>query len=145
MKPIFAAAALALLASPAFAETDFSYAQLLGNWTVTAVGVEDGGVQALVVDDPAYMGAQVSFRDDAITWTKGTDTRPVDPTIDDCSGVPTLAPVEESYQVTCGDIAWGPGDGALLTPVDADNIQLHWYDGGILTLTRDGATAEEAG
>ncbi|HTN63557.1 MAG TPA: hypothetical protein VL147_18715 [Devosia sp.] len=141
---ILAAIALGLasLAVPAFA-ADFDYTSLAGSWQVDAVTVPDEGVQALVDNDPQYMGAVIAFGASDITWTKGTKTRPVDPSIDNCATAPSLTPwvadpddpdqqaIEGGYSVMCGDESWG-----TVVPVDDKTVKLYWYDNGVLTLTR---------
>lgn len=128
------------LATSAFA-ADFDYSKLLGSWTVDGVAVPDQGVQALVDNDPQYMGAVVEFAPDKIDWTKGTETRPIDPSIDNCDTTPTLkpwapdpdavdeTPIENGFIVTCGDDEWG-----TIVPVDDTTVHLYWYDNGVLTL-----------
>lgn len=111
-------------------------AELVGDWEVTAVAVDDSGIQALVKDDPAYMGAVLSIGEESLVWTKGTDTRPIDPAIDDCAEGANFALMDGAYTVACGTGAWGPGDGAVITLLGEDEITVDWYDGGLLTLTR---------
>lgn len=128
--------ALALpFATPALA-AEGTPKNLIGSWEVTAVAVEDSPVQALIVDDPSYMGAVLEIGEDSLIWTKGTDERPIDPTIDNCDAGPVYADSDGSYTITCGEEGWGPGDGAVLTPKGDDELTLEWYDGGILTLKR---------
>lgn len=144
MKPILlisVAFLTANLALPAIA-AEFDYSSLKGSWEVKGVAVPDEGVQALVKDDPQYMGAVVEFSDNAIKWTKGTETKPVDPAIDDCAADPSVAPwvadpdepdqtpIEGGFNVMCGDDQWG-----TVVPVDEKTVELYWYDNGVLTLT----------
>lgn len=138
---LFAVIAASAIA-PAFA-ADFDYTKLQGSWTVDAVAVPDEGVQALVDNDPQYMGAVVDFAADKIEWTKGTETRPIDPSIDNCTSPPTLkpwapdpdavdeTPIENGFTVMCGDDEWG-----TVVPVDDTTVHLYWYDNGVLTLKR---------
>lgn len=123
------------IATPALA-AEGTPNELLGTWEVTAVAVEDSPVQALVADDPSYMGAVLEIGADSLVWTKGTDARPIDPAIDNCDADPRFADNDGSYTITCGEEGWGPGDGAVLTPKGDDELTLEWYDGGILTLKR---------
>ncbi|MET3924272.1 hypothetical protein [Devosia sp. 2618] len=133
-KTSFLAVAL-LMATPAMA-IEPPPETLIGNWEVTGVTVDDTPVAALVTDDPSFMGAVLSIAADKIEWTKGTDERPIDPTIDNCDQAANFALTDGNYIVTCGDGGWGPGDGATIRPIDENDISLIWYDGGTLTLTR---------
>ncbi|WP_417582748.1 hypothetical protein [Pelagibacterium sp.] len=135
-----AALLAASIALPATA-TDFDYSSLIGAWTVEGVAVPDDGVQALIEDDPQYMGDVIEFGPDMIEWTAGTDTRPIDPSIDNCPSGPSLAPhaempdetpIENGFDIMCDNEEWG-----TIVPVDDQGIQLHWYDNGVLTLTRE--------
>lgn len=49
-----------------------SYTALQGRWRVEGVQVDNSGIQAVVVNDPQYMGAEVTFFPRKIIWTKGT-------------------------------------------------------------------------
>ena len=139
----WAGAVLAM--APAAWGDGFSYAALNGDWQVTGVAVKDtpSGIQALVDNDPQYMGAVISFQPGKIVWLKGTKTRPVDPSIDNCTQAPKLTPAEHNsdddggpvpggYNVMCGSDAWG-----IVVPVSADTIKIYYYDNGILTLRRE--------
>lgn len=133
---------MASLALPALA-ADFNYSRLTGSWQVHAVTVPGEGVQALVDNDPQYMGAVVQFNPNSITWTKGTKTRPIDPSIDNCTTAPSLTPwkadpddpdqkpIGGGFSVMCGDDAWG-----TVVPVDDKTVKLHYLDNGVLTLKR---------
>ncbi len=136
---------LLVAAAPAAWGAAFSYAALNGNWQVTGVAVQDtpSGIQALVDNDPQYMGAVISFRPDKIIWLKGTKTRPVDPAIDNCTQVIKLTPADHNgdddggpvpggYNIMCGSDEWG-----IVVPVSADRIKIYYYDNGILTLRRE--------
>ena len=130
------------LALPALA-ADFTYSSLAGSWQVDAVAVPDEGVQALVDDDPQYMGAVVQFGANDITWAEGTEARPIDPAIDNCATAPSLTPwmadpddpdqqpIKGGFNVMCGDDVWG-----TLVPVDDQTVELHYLDNGVLTLKR---------
>lgn len=136
---------MASLAFPAPA-SDFTYSDLTGSWKVDAVAVPDEGVQALVDNDPQYMGAVIQFGPNDITWTKGTEIRPIDPSIDNCDTAPSLTPwkadpndsdqqpIKGGLSVMCGDDAWG-----TVVPVDDKTVKLHYLDNGVLTLTRQKA------
>ena len=139
---IFTALFGGMLATPVIA-ADFDYSSLQGSWTVDGVAVPGDGVQALVTDDPQYMGATIAFAADGIEWTKGTETRPVDPEIDNCDAAPSVTPwmadpdaldetpIEGGFDVMCADDVWG-----TIVPVDDQTVELYWYDSGVLTLTR---------
>jgi len=129
--------------SQAFA-ANLEFSSLKGIWKVTAVAVPNEGVQALVENDPQYMGAIVEFGTNNITWTKGTKTKPIDPSSDNCVATPTLrswvadpdfpneAPVKGGFTVMCADSEWG-----TVLPENKKTMKLYWYDNGILTLTKE--------
>lgn len=133
---------IASLALPALA-ADFNYSSLTGSWQVSAVAVPNEGVQTLVENDPQYMGAVIEFRPNDITWTKGTKTRPIDPSIDNCTTAPSLTPwkadpndadqqpIRGGFSVMCLDDVWG-----TIVPVDHKTVKLHYLDNGVLTLKR---------
>jgi hypothetical protein len=111
-------------------------ARVRGAWTVTKVRTDPNlKVAALLDDDPAYMGAIVTFAGDAITWnsakTNGKGT------YDACKH-PSYAMSADNpgfYAVKCdGDTS---GFEMTVKPVNADTLIVNWYDGGILTLTRN--------
>lgn len=130
------------VAAPSFA-ADFEYSRLVGSWKVDGVAVPNEGVQALVDNDPQYMGAVVEFGASQIKWTKGTKAKPVDPS-DDCAASPTLkpwkadpdaadeVPIEGGFIVMCGSDEWG-----TVVPVDEKTVKLYWYDNGVLKLARE--------
>lgn len=106
----------------------------LGAWTVTGVASDPSMPVTAVGDgDPAYLGAKLTVSRDRIGWdtaaTNGSGT------YDDCAG-PRFAAGASGVAVTCGGAPWGP-PGAGLVPVSANELRLTWFDGGILTLTRD--------
>jgi hypothetical protein len=130
--------------APAAVAAEFNYAALSGKWQVTGVAVKDtpSGIQALVDNDPQYMGAVVQFQADKIVWLKDTKTRPIDPEIDNCTQTPKLTsadhnddddggPVPGGYNIMCGNDSWG-----IVVPVSADRIKVYYYDNGILMLQR---------
>lgn len=124
-----------------------SYTVLQGRWQVQAVHVSSDGIQAVVENDPQYMGAEVTFSSDKIIWTKGTRERAIDPAIDNCSDKPNLTPadhndpemsyrVADGFNVLCGKQPWGPG--AVVTVPTRGTMTLYWYDGAILAMKRTG-------
>jgi hypothetical protein len=122
--------AAALAAGPAAAET----VSAVGSWTVTGVRNDPSmTITALVDDDPAYMGARLTVAANAITWAAGTSNG--GGTFDDCAA-PRFAASGGAIAVTCAGVPWGPPD-AVLKPLAQNRLELTWYDGGILTLTRD--------
>lgn len=136
-----------LVSQPLLAATP-DYAALEGSWRVDAVHVDRSGIQAVVENDPQYMGAEVTFSPDKILWNKGTQQRPVDPATDNCMKKPTLTPAEENdpeqgyqvpggFNVICGDEPWGPG--AVVTVPVKGTLTLYWYDGAILVLKKEPA------
>jgi hypothetical protein len=133
--PLLLAVSLAV-ATPALA-AEATPQTLVGTWEVTGVEVADSPVQALVKNDPTYMGAVLEISAEKLIWTKGTDTRPIDPTIDNCDAAPSFTETDGNLYTSCGDAPWGPGDqGGAFHQVSENEITLDWYDGGILTLTR---------
>lgn len=123
------------------------YSALKGRWQVAGVQVDSSGIQAVVVNDPQYMGAEVTFSANKIVWTKGTQERAIDPATDNCTTTPGLTPAdkndpEESYQITggfnvlCGKQPWGPG--AVVTLPVKGMMTLYWYDGAILAMKKVG-------
>ncbi|MFC0009092.1 DUF4344 domain-containing metallopeptidase [Devosia nitrariae] len=113
---------------------------LVDDWTVTAVESDpEMEISAIVEDDPSYMDAGLSISGDAMTWTSEPDGG----TFDDCAD-PDLSPRDDGgYDVTCDGEPWGPE--AVLTAIDPDTISLTWYDGAILTLSRDSARSGARG
>ncbi len=106
-----------------------------GIWTVTAVRSDpDLMVSALLDDDPAYMGATLTVSSGAITWAKGRSSGAG--TFGDCARPAFVqsSATPGSLDVTCGGAPWGPD--ASLRPLAHDRLELAWYDGGLLTLTR---------
>lgn len=111
-----------------------------------AVHVDNTGIQAVVENDPQYMGAIVTFSPDKILWNKGTTQRPIDPATDNCLKKPALTSADENdpedgyqvaggFNVICGDEPWGPG--AVVTAPVNDTLTLYWYDGAILVLKKE--------
>ncbi len=127
--PGFFSVAALLAAAPVAAEP----VSATGRWTVTAVtNRPDMTVTALVDDDPAYLGAHLTIAPGSIAWdAAATDGRG---TYDDCAR-PRFAPAGGALAVACADGGWGPE--ATLRPLGRDRLELAWYDGGLLTLTRD--------
>lgn len=134
-----------LLISPPLLAATPDYAMLEGSWRVDAVHVDSSGVQAVVDNDPQYMGAVVTFSASNILWEKGTSQRSIDPATDNCLKSPTLTPAGENdpeqgyqvaggYNVMCGSDPWGPG--AVVTLPVNDTLTLYWYDGAILSLKK---------
>jgi hypothetical protein len=111
-------------------------ARVRGIWTVTKVRTDPNlKVAALLDDDPAYMGAMVTFAADAITWNSGKTNGKG--TYDSCKN-PKYSMSSDNpgfYSVKCD----GDSSGFEMTvkPVNHDTLILNWYDGGILTLTRN--------
>lgn len=136
MRPILALAATLALLTPALAQEPMPK-DLIGTWEVTGVTVVDSPVQALVTDDPAYMGAVLEISKASLVWIKGTETRPIEPAYDNCDADPALDNMDTNLFVTCGSEPWGPGDTGGAFQVQSENeITLTWFDGGKLTLTR---------
>lgn len=102
-------------------------AVLGGVWRVEHVSLAAGPVQALVVDDPAYMGAVLEVSPTKLVWRPGAATGELS---DTCDG-PAIA----ADGVRCVSGAFGPPGSRLATEADG-RISLGWYDGAILHLAR---------
>ncbi|NNS09616.1 hypothetical protein [Erwinia sp. JH02] len=122
------------------------YATLEGIWHVDAVHVDSTGIQAVMENDPQYMGAVVTFSSNKIMWSQGSAQRTIDPATDNCLKRPTLTSADENdpedsyqvaggYNVICGDEPWGPG--AVVTAPVNDTLTLYWFDGAILVLKKE--------
>lgn len=131
------------LSAPALAVPDYS--DLMGSWRVNEVAVQPGPVQAVIDNDPQYVGAEISFNHNAIVWKKGSATREIDAATDNCGATPTFTRAddndpEEGYQVAggwnviCGKEPWGPG--AVISMSANQKMTLWWYDGAILSLQK---------
>ena len=130
------AAALLLHAGQA-AAAPFSYDDIVGAWRVDDLRLaSEDGVQALSPNDPQYVGAVVEFGLNRIRWLKGTPTRPIDPAIDNCDQTPAISLGGGGLTIACGGDGWGPSPGAVVRPVAGGRIEISWFDGGILTLSR---------
>jgi hypothetical protein len=113
----------------------FSAAQVAGVWKVTKVRTDPkSAVAALLDDDPSYVNATVAFSPDAMTWNSSKTNGKGN--YDNCKA-PTYAASSDTpgaYAITCS------GDSSefhpTVKPVSRDTLILNWYDGGILTLTR---------
>ncbi len=107
----------------------------MGSWKVTAAGPSpDASVSALVKNDPSYMGAMMSVTTGTVSWdTSKTNQKG---TYDTCTH-PSFGPTRGAhgfYAITCDGKPWGFG--ASFRMVDQNTMLLKWYDGGVLTLTR---------
>ncbi|PRH89633.1 hypothetical protein C5L14_03475 [Labrys okinawensis] len=150
---ILAAGVLVVSTLPSHA-ADFHYSSLIGRWKVQGVKVAGNGVQALVNNDPQYMGAVVEFDAGKIIWVQGTKAKPIDPNTDNCNAAPKLTPADRNdpdagykvkggYNILCGSQGWGPG--AVVLPVQPDVVSLYWYDNGILSLKRESVAGTGSG
>jgi hypothetical protein len=141
---------------PAASRIDF--AALAGRWKVVRVAVGDG-VQALVANDPAYMGRSVDIGRERLAWVDAAGGQPGATVSDVCDGPVTarqsgaaaqdydrqfgaqLATLKiadpDPHAVECNDGQWGPeaAGGAILFPA-GDGIAMSWYDGAMLLLER---------
>lgn len=161
--PVIFAAGLALLgaaaplgaADPAASRIDF--AALAGRWQVVGVAVGPG-VQALVADDPAYMGRTLAIGPGLLAWEDGaaghatTGDRCEDPVTARQSG-PAAAAYRQRFAaqlarfglrhpdphaIECDRGQWGPeaAGGAILFPAPRGRLAMSWYDGALLLLDR---------
>lgn len=125
---------------------------LYGSWHVAGVAVSDLGVQAMVDDDPSFMGRRLSFDHDQLSWKVSKDLNedvckgPVFHKLPAMSGAETEPQLRKlgigkavRYSVECKSGSWGPFDKE--TPVfflaQDGTLALSWYDGGLLRLERD--------
>ena len=99
---------------------------LTGDWKITAVNVAPGPVQAVSKDDPALLGAVLSISPERMVWKphKGS-------TFTDACEAPQIGPDDV---VGCAQGRFGPRDTKLTE--GRGTIVIDWYDGAILTLTR---------
>ncbi len=148
------------VADPAASQIDF--AALGGRWKVTGVAV-GGGVQALVRNDPAYMGQVMDVSADKLAWAKDGAPASGATLSDSCEGPVTarqevaaakdydgqfsaqLAQLKitkpDPHAVECDGGNWGPeaAGGAILFPAGKDRIAMSWYDNTMLLLERQPA------
>lgn len=147
-------------ADPAASMIDF--AVLAGRWKVTGVAV-GGGVQALVRNDPAYMGQMMDISTDTLAWANDGAPASGATLSDSCEG-PVTARQEgaaakeydgqfatqlallkidkpDPHAVECDGGNWGPeaAGGAILFPAGKDRIAMSWYDNAMLLLERQPA------
>jgi len=101
-------------------------AAIAGSWTVTAVRLTPGDVQALVPNDPSDMGAVLDISADQLAWRPRQTG-----TFGDACTAPQLT---GDGQIVCGTTNFGP-PGARLSR-HTETLTLAWYDGAILELTR---------
>lgn len=138
------------------AQIDFG--ALAGTWKVAAVATGDG-VQALVPDDPAYMGREVTISGDRLAWVDAAKAGAA--TLDDVCDLPVTARQTgtaatnydtqfapqlkklsiarpDPHAVECDRGNWGPeaAGGAILFPAGKDALAMSWYDGAVLKLIR---------
>lgn len=147
----------AALPDPAASRIDF--AALAGRWKVVGVAVAAGGAQALVRDDPAYMGRVLDISEARLNWMK--DKAMAGATLSDrCDGPVTARQTGAAAQdyaqqfaaqtqalhidrpdphaVECDAGQWGPeaAGGAILLPAPDGRIAMSWYDGAMLLLQK---------
>lgn len=114
----------------------FSAAQVAGVWKITKVRTDpSAAVSALLDDDPSYVNATVTFSRDAMAWNSAKTNGKGN--YDLCKS-PTYSASPDhpgAYAITCsGDLS---GFHSTVEVINHDTLILNWYDGGILTLTRD--------
>lgn len=161
MKKVFtqivAATALATASmAPAWSQaippptTPFAIEQIVGDWQVVGVLVAGGPIQALVTNDPTYMGRRLSISPTRIAWAaKGSargescDTPSIQAlgsSLENALG--DTPPAEMSpalraapaYTVACQEKGWGPTSGAVLAYPENGRLTLTWYDNAVLLL-----------
>lgn len=150
-------AASAPAAAPA-AQGVLRVADIAGTWTVSAVHVLPARVQALVNDDPAYLGEKLTIDAEQMGWANPNKSAA---TLGDICQAPTLTLAGETfaaalaarggeppadlgegadanaYAVGCGVGEWGPQpEAAVLARTASGELVMSWYDGAILRLRR---------
>lgn len=100
--------------------------ELSGLWQVTGVRVAPGPVQAVTRDDPSLMGAILSISTEGLTWTE----RKGNSFSDTCSA-PQIGP---DGSIGCAEGHFGPS--ATHLTGSGLRLDLKWYDGAILVLSR---------
>jgi len=142
-------------AAPSRAQDVSAIPALAGTWTVTGVEVSSLGVQALVHDDPVYMGKRVLLDATQFAWAKSATSGGT--TNDACLGpqmhrvaIPSAASDDRlaalpskpivAYAVTCATGSWGPDDAEAprLYRLANGGLALNWYDSGLLRLSKSG-------
>lgn len=146
MRIISLAAALLMPLSVAVSAAPVTWPSVTGEWQVVAVTPKKENGQIYIKNDPQFMGARVAFKPNAISWTRGTAERGINPATDNCQGKPRLSAASGAgqdrdfsfrygFNVHCGNQAWGPAPGAVLSVLADGNARLFW-DGAELTLHR---------
>ena len=146
MRIVSLLSALLLPLSAAVHAAPVTWSAVMGEWQVVAVTPTKEDGQIYIKNDPQFMGARVAFRPDSISWTRGTAERSINPAVDNCRGKPRLSAASGDAQdrdftfrygfnVRCGDRAWGPAPGAVLSVLADGNARLFW-DGAELALRR---------
>lgn len=141
---------------PAWSETlaapaaPFAIEQIAGTWEVVGVQVAGGPIQALVANDPSYMGRRLSISPTRLAWApKGSargescDTPTVlvvdgglDKALGDAPPAEMSAELRKApaYVVACREKDWGPASGAMLAYPQPGQLVLTWYDNAVLLL-----------
>jgi hypothetical protein len=147
----------ALPADPAASQVDF--AMLAGKWKVVGVAPGDG-VQAMVKDDPTYMGRMIDISADRLAWAEPEAAGGA--TVGDRCDVPVTQRLTgaaaktydaefaaqlkalgvtpgDPHGIECDTGNWGPeaAGGATLYAQGRDVLALSWYDGIVLKLARE--------
>ncbi|WP_350261218.1 hypothetical protein AAF463_17920 [Pantoea sp. BJ2] len=123
-----------------------TWSNVVGEWQVVAVTPKKEVGQLYIKNDPQFMGARVAFKPNAITWTRGTAERSINPSVDNCNAKPRLSAANGAgqdrdftfrygFNVSCGNQAWGPAPGAVISVLADGNARLFW-DGAELALHR---------
>ncbi|MBX3485516.1 MAG: hypothetical protein KF737_18505, partial [Phenylobacterium sp.] len=122
---------------------------------MTRVDVAPSPVQALVPNDPTYMGARLVVTPRRLSWRGGAP-----PTLNEVCVMPAFEPADEpagkllrdyyeadvlpeakrapAATLGCGQGPFGPeaAGGAIAVRLAPDRMALTWYDGAILILER---------
>jgi hypothetical protein len=146
MRVVSLICAVLLPLSAVAAAAPVTWSSVVGEWQVVAVTPQKEVGQLYIKNDPQFMGARVAFKPNAISWTRGTAERSINPSVDNCQGKPSLSAANGSgqdrdftfrygFNVSCGNQAWGPAPGAVLSVLADGNARLFW-DGAELSLHR---------
>lgn len=138
--------ALLLPLSAVVTAAPVTWSNVIGEWQVVAVTPRKEVGQLYIKNDPQFMGARVAFKPNAITWTRGTAERSIHPAVDNCATKPRLTAANGAgqdrdftfrygFNVSCGNKAWGPAPGAVISVLADGNARLFW-DGAELSLHR---------
>lgn len=128
----------------------FEIAQIVGAWQVVGVQVAGGPIQALVANDPSYLGRRLSISPTRFAWAprgsargESCDTPSVQAlgsSLDNALGdeppreMSAALRSAPAFTVACQEKDWGPTSGAVLAYPGEGQLVLTWYDNAVLLL-----------